>query len=433
MNRLADDEIIESLTEHPFSTPQQIKSTRIIKNHTSLTKHLNLLEGQNRVKRLEFFNRYYVNFLPERFIIFGEIWECAEKITLQLKKNYNLRRGSFYREFKRAYKKYDSYTGTKVSKTKRVVKDLSEKTDNIKKSNERCLLKWFLLFVQKAIIWELEFRKLKQSPFATFDDQKLIYSMLAPMIFLEEFLKNYDPKNSKCILDIPYDILENSLNKMYSDDLLYYEWLNSNKDPFYIKINCYIDYLLKDNKKDAAEFFYAKKKQKDGFEERLKKKLDKKRDQQIEKRLEGLTKKLNSRMLHEMEKINNEARKSIEKKYNTLFAKEKEKIKKYYEVKYQKKYENEISRIVPNNTKSITHMIKSFHDNKGNLDLNLLLLEQRIENNRLLCHNVKTSVLNIFLYLYITRFLIRQIPKNEPDYKRLAKKIKKTIPEFVIS
>jgi len=384
MNRLTGNQITEFLTEHPFSTTQQIKSTGIIKNHTFLKKHINSLEKQKKIKHLEFFNRYYVNSLPEQFVMLGRIYECAEKISLQLKKNQNLRQGSFYREFNRAYKKYDIYTGTKVSKAKRVVEDLSEKTDNIKKSNERCLLKWFLLYQQKAIIWELEFRKLKQSPFATVDDQKLIHSMYVPMWFFEDFLKNYDPKNSKYILDISYETLEKSLDQMYSDDLLYFKSIKSNKVSFSKKILCYTDYLLNDCKKDASEFCHIMKKLSVSYKKHIKKKLDKISDNEIEERFQPINKKLTSNMY-------------------------------------------------PKNNKSISHMINSLHNKKGMLDVKKLLHEQRMEQNRLLCDSVDEATLDRFMLLYVIRFNVKQITRDDPAYKKMKKKMEKKHPEFVMA
>lgn len=382
MNRLAGNQITEFLTEHPFSTTQHIKSTGIIKNHTFLKNHLDSLEEQKKIKHLEFFNRYYVNSLPERFIMLGTIWECAEKIALQLKKNQNLRKGSFYRKFNGSYKKYDNYTGTKVSKAKRVIEDLSEKTDCIKEPNERCLLKWFLLCEQKAIIWELEFRKLKESPFSTVDDQKLIYSMYVPMIFFEDFLKNYDPKNSKYILDFSYKTLEKSLDKMYSDDLLYYEAIKSNKIFFSKKILCYTDYLLNDNKKDASEFCHIMKKLSASHKKYPKKKLYKTNDK--EERFQPINKKFTSNMY-------------------------------------------------PKNNKSISHMINSLHNKKGILDVKKLLHEQIIWQNRLLCDNVDEATLDRFVLLYVIRFKVKQMRRDDPaSYKKMKKKMEKTHPEFVM-
>jgi len=433
MNKFADDEIIESLAEHPFSTRQQIKSMGFIKNHNSLEKRLDWLEEQNRVKRLKFFNRYYVKSLPEHLVMLGIIGEFADKTMLQLK-NQNLRQGSFYREVKRAYKKSYWCRGTKISKVKRFVKNLSDRTGNIKEPNERCLLKYFLLFELKAIIWELEFRKLQQLSFAAIDDQKLIDSMFIPMLFFEDFLNNYDPKNSKYILGTSYETLEKSLDQMYSDDISYYNLLKSQKDSLYIRIMYCSEYLLNDNKKDVSEFYHAKKKQKIGFKARIKKNVDKKRDQHIDERTRIVNNKLTLKMINEKEKAKNDkSEQIIQENYMALFVKEKQIIKESNTIKYQKKYEKELFRTTPKDTKSITHMMKSFLDRKGILDSKKILNEQRIESNRLLCDNVDDSVLNMFLILYIMRFIVNQIPRHEPDYKKIKKKIKKTLPEFVIA
>ncbi|MCH8914960.1 MAG: hypothetical protein IIA82_03850 [Thaumarchaeota archaeon] len=433
MNKFADDEIIESLNEHPFSTLQQIKSTGAIKNHTSLKKRLDSLEDQNKITHLKFISKYYVNPLSDYLVILGTIEECADRILSQLKNNQNLKQGSFYKEIKKT-SKFNNCTGTKISRAKRFVKDLSDKKGNIKEPNERYLMKYFLLFELRAIIWNLEFRKLQQLSFAANDDQKLINSMFIPLWFFENFLKNYDPKNSKYILGTSYETLEKSLDQMYFDDMSYYNLLKSQKDSLYTKIMYCSEYLLNDNKKDVSEFYHAKKKQMIGFEERIKKNLDKERDQHIEDRFEPVLTELTSKMKVEKKKAKNDKSKQvIQEKFEVLSKKKKQIIKENDTIKYQKKFEKERSRITPKNTKSITHMMNSFHNRKGMLDFEQLFHQQRIEYNRLFCDNVNNSVLELFLILHTIRFIVNQIPRHEPDYKKIKKVIKKTLPEFVMA
>lgn len=434
MQRDADNSIIEFLAEHPFSTTQQIKSTGIIKNHTSLKKRLDSLEEQNRVKCLKFCNRYYVKSLPDRLVMLGIIGEYADKIILQLKKNQNLRQGSFYREIKRAHKKFYSCRGTKNYKARRFVNELSNRISNIKEPNERCLLKWFLSFELKAIMWELEFRKLQKLPFASVDDQKLIKSMLIPMMFFEKFLKEYDSKNSKHFLGIPCTTLKKSLDQMYSIDTSYYNALSSQKISFCTKILCYTDYLFYDSKKDASEFHHIKRKQSLSFESHIKKILDAKKENKIEERVEVVNKKLTSNMKAEKKKANGiEAKHKIQKEYTVLVSQKKSEIIEKITAKYQKKYEKSLSDTIPKSVKNITNMINSFHDENGILDVEELLHARRIEQNRLLYDNVDDVTLDIFVMLYVMRFKINHIPRYDADYKKMKKLIKKVLPEFVIA
>jgi len=376
------EQVLELIKTHPFSDFQTIKKAGIIKNHHSLKELLDSLEDQNKIIYLKFISKYYVNPLSDHLVILGAMEKCADRILSQLINNQNLRQGSFYRKFNRSYKKYENYTGTKISKAKRVIEDLSEEKDSIKEPNERCLLKWLLLLEQKAIIWELEFRKLKESLFATVDDQKLIYSMYVPMIFFEDFLKNYDPKNSKYISDLSYETLEKSLDKMYSDDLEYYEAIKSNKVSFPTIILCYYDYLLSDNKKDASEFCYIMKKLSAIHKKYGKKKLDKTNDK--EERLQPINKKTSSKMY-------------------------------------------------PKNNKSITRMINSFHTKNEMLDIKKLLHEQVIWQNRLLCDNVDEATLDRFVLLYVIRFKVKRMRRDDPAYKRMKKKMEKIHSEFVMT
>lgn len=434
MQKNTDEKIIGFLTKHLFSSIYQIKSVGIIKNYYSLKNRLDSLEEQNLIKYVKFWDRYYASPLPDYLFMFGIIVDCADRIFELLRKNKNLRRGSFYKEVKKTFEKIQELNGTKDYKNRRFLNELSNGIENIKEINERCLLRWFLSIELKTMIWKLEFKKLQKFPFASIDDTKLIESMLCPLACFENFLIHYDPQNTKTILGTSYESLENSLNQIYNDDLSYYKLLKSNKTPLNIKIWYNIDFLLRNSKKDASEAYFFMKKQFSGYEERIRKNVYKKRDQYVEDSLEPIVSNLTAKMKVEKKKAKNDkSKKDIQKRFSAQYKKERDNIIQNVTPKYQKKFEKECSRTTPKNTKSITHMIRSLQNSKGELDYEKILDAQRIESNRLYCQYVSDSVLSLFLDLYIRRYILNQIPRHDPYYQKVARKIKKKIPEFVIS
>jgi len=104
----------------------------------------------------------------------------------------------------------------------------------------------------------------------------------------------------------------------------------------------------------------------------------------------------------------------------------------HYYIYRNKNYSGKIHRTAKN-TKAVTHSINPLYDHRGLPDLEKILQLQRIESNRLLRYNVPDSKISLFLILSFMRYQLRSIPIYDPVYKKLAKKMKKRLPEFVIS
>jgi len=84
------------------------------------------------------------------------------------------------------------------------------------------------------------------------------------------------------------------------------------------------------------------------------------------------------------------------------------------------------------NTKAVTHIINSLYDHRGIPELEKIRQLQRIENNRLLRYNVPEFMISLFLSLSLVRCFLK-IQIYLPYHKKLAKKMQKNLPEFVIS
>jgi len=104
----------------------------------------------------------------------------------------------------------------------------------------------------------------------------------------------------------------------------------------------------------------------------------------------------------------------------------------HYYIYRNKNYSGKIHRTAKN-TKTVTHSINSLYDHRDIPDLKKIRQLQRIEKNRLLRYNVPDSMISLFFILSTWRYILRRIPRYFPEYKKLAKKMKKKLPEFVIS
>jgi len=175
MSRCTERSLLEFIENNPFSTINEIRFSGIIKNYSFLKKYLDTLEQKNKVKYLKYCGRYYIQPLPSNLVIIGMINEYADKIHSQLKTNQNIQQGQFYQYLQQSYKKIKKFSGTRNFKARKLPYILFSSAEKIKRQNERCLLKWVLLYVQKAIIWELEIRKLKLSNVRLWKMQKKLY------------------------------------------------------------------------------------------------------------------------------------------------------------------------------------------------------------------------------------------------------------------
>jgi len=104
----------------------------------------------------------------------------------------------------------------------------------------------------------------------------------------------------------------------------------------------------------------------------------------------------------------------------------------HYYIYRNKNYSGKIHPTAKN-TKTVTHSINPLYDHRDIPDLKKIRQLQRIEKNRLLRYNVPDSMISLFFILSTWRYILRGIPRYDPEYKKLAKKMKKKLPEFVIS
>lgn len=372
MSRHIERSLLEFIENNPFSTIYEIKFSGIIKNYSFLKKYLDTLEQKNKVKYLKYCGKYYIQPLPSNLVIIGMINEYADKIHSQLKTNQNIQQGQFYQYLQQSYKKVQKFNGTKHFKARKLPDMLFSGAEKIKRQNERCLLKWFLLYVQKAIIWELEIRKLKLQ-FIHINDEKLFHSILMHMMQFDNFLQNYDPKNSKSILSVSYSNLEKVLDTKYSDDLEYYDTIKYNKNSISYKIKIFYDYLLY-NDKECIKWFSRSE-------------------------------------------IMNNKKKEIISESNSQHS-----------IKCEKLSLNS-SR---NNAKNTTSIINTICNKNGLPDIEKILHEDKIEHNRLLYENVDYNDPERLVRLFLIRSRINQYPRHEQIYKDMVKLLKKKLPEFVI-
>jgi len=297
--------------------------------------------------------------------------------------------------------------------------------------NDQCLRKWFIIILYKAIIWELEIIKLKESPFANNpDDDTLMQAMWFPMLEFKTFLHNYDPSNSKSILGISCENLARKLDSTYWLDQKYYKELKSNKIPLKIEIDLYLDHLLKGSNKDASRTYWSYKKKSKNYSKHLQKKLNKHKDLELDQKFAAIERKFTLKMKKEKEK-NKGNEDEIQKKYQQRTSQTKKEIRKKVDVKYAKKYEKELSDIYPKTAKQITRIINTLEDESGKPDILEVLVRKRIENDRILFGQVNDSDIEKLARLYSIRKGIQLLPKDS-QYTKLQKIVKRKMPELVM-
>lgn len=175
-----------------------------------------------------------------------DIKNILELLIYAMEKNHHLVDGSFHKIFSKEHKKIKTLKKTKIAKLRKLFDLLYERRNEISKINERCLFKCFLSFLLKGKIWELEFRKLDTST-RYLNDETLHHAVYEPLEFFFIFFENYNSKNSKDLLGVPFPDIEQVLDTDILNDLLYYNLIIKNKTPLNTKLHLsYYSFLYND-------------------------------------------------------------------------------------------------------------------------------------------------------------------------------------------
>ena len=83
--------------------------------------------------------------------------------------------------------------------------------------------------------------------------------------------------------------------------------------------------------------------------------------------------------------------------------------------------------------KSITSMENKICDDIGFLDLEKILDERKLEMNRIFCDNVDLHEVKRLMDVYIARTDLNKIPRDEPEYKKAKRSIKRSFPNFAFT